>query len=335
MPLMQIGRQTLEDFSRGLLALDRLLALGASPSKLMREGLALLRTLVPFDAAWWGECSGGIDGMAPNNWLSGHINLSADFAREWNRICASDRFANESMQRLGTVVSSVGYADPEPSVEAFARRHDLYHVMAITRALPGSGLLQFVSLYRYRASPDFEPAHRVLFEHFSAHLMQRWSALIATIIGDGADVSEAHGLVDAAGDFVYVGARLALLLRERFPHWNGTQLPDGLALAVRQPSAALKLGGRRLDTRRCGDLVLLSLAPQRRRALLPPREMSVALLYADGQSHKEIARETGLAPATVRTYLREAYLRLGVSDKVALSRALGGQSARRPTRTKG
>lgn len=285
MPLMQIGRQTLEDFSRGLLALDRLLALGASPSKLMREGLALLRTLVPFDAAWWGECSGGIDGMAPNNWLSGHINLSADFAREWNRICASDRFANESMQRLGTVVSSVGYADPEPSVEAFARRHDLYHVMAITRALPGSGLLQFVSLYRYRASPDFEPAHRVLFEHF--------------------------------------------------PHWNGTQLPDGLALAVRQPSAALKLGGRRLDTRRCGDLVLLSLAPQRRRALLPPREMSVALLYADGQSHKEIARETGLAPATVRTYLREAYLRLGVSDKVALSRALGGQSARRPTRTKG
>lgn len=324
---MQIGRQTLEDFSRGLLALDGLPA-EASPARLMREGLATLRGLVPFDAAWWGECSGGIDGLAPHNWLSGRMNLSADFAREWNRIGAADRFANESMQRLDTVVCDTGYADPVPAVEAFARRHDLYHVMAITRALQGSGLLQFVSLYRHRATPAFEAAHRVLFEQFSAHLMQRWSARIAALVGDGTDVGEAHGLVDAAGDFVYVGARLALLLRERFPQWDGTRLPHGLALGVRDAPATLKLGGRRLATQRCGDLVLLSLAPERRTALLPPREMSVALLYADGRSHKEIARETGLAPTTVRTYLREAYLRLGVSDKVALGRALAGHKPR-------
>ena len=55
--------------------------------------------------------------------------------------------------------------------------------------------------------------------------------------------------------------------------------------------------------------------------------MSVALLYADGRSHKEIARATGLAPATVRTYLRGAYLTLGVSDKVALGRALAGHGS--------
>ena len=181
---MQIGRQTLETFSAHCWPLDRLPA-DVSPSRLMSEGLAGLRSLVPFDAAWWGECSGGMDGLAPRNWLSGRINLSADFAREWNRISASDRFASESMQRLDTVVCEVGYADPEPAVEAFSRRHDLYHVMAITRALTGSGLLQFVSLYRHRASPPFEPAHRVLFEQFSAHLMQRWSARIAALVGDG------------------------------------------------------------------------------------------------------------------------------------------------------
>ena len=76
----------------------------------MSEGLAGLRSLVPFDAAWWGECSGGMDGLAPRNWLSGRINLSADFAREWNRIGASDRFAGESMQRLDAVVCEVGHA---------------------------------------------------------------------------------------------------------------------------------------------------------------------------------------------------------------------------------
>ena len=51
-------------------------------------------------------------------------------------------------------------------------------------------------------------------------------------------------------------------------------------------------------------------------------------LSADGRSYKEIARETGLSPASVRTYLREIYVRLGVSDKVALSRALGVRPAR-------
>ena len=325
---MQIGRQTLETFSARLLALDRLPA-DVTPSRLMSEGLAGLRSIVPFDAAWWGECSGGMDGLAPRNWLSGRINLSADFAREWNRIGASDRFAGESMQRLDSVVCDVGYADPEPAVEAFSRRHDLYHAMAITRALTGSGLLQFVSLYRHRASPAFEPAHRVLFEQFSAHLMQRWSARVAALVGNGGTPGEAHGLVDASGDFVYVGARLALVLKETLPEWDGTRLPAALAVAVREVPVSLKVGTRRLATQRCGELVLLSLAPQRRAALLPPREMSVALLFSDGHSHKLIARATGLAPATVRTYLRDAYLRLGVSDKVALGRVLAGERPRR------
>lgn len=326
---MQISRQTFEAFSGQLLALDRLAA-EISPARLMREGLAGLHSLVPFDAAWWGETSGGIDGLAPRNWLSGRINLSADFAREWNRIGATDRFANQSMQRLDEVVCAIGFADPEPAVEAFARRHDVYHAMAITRSLPGSGLLHFVSLYRREASPAFEPVHRVLFEQFSAQLMQRWAARIAALVGAGPRLAgDAHGLVDAAGEFVYLGARLALLLRERFPQWDGSRLPGELADALDGAPGVIRLGARRLATQRCGELLLLELAPQRRGAALPPRQTSVALLYADGRSHKQIARETGLAPATVRTYLREAYLALGVSDKVALGRALAGRATRR------
>ncbi|MBN8488382.1 MAG: LuxR family transcriptional regulator, partial [Burkholderiales bacterium] len=144
---MPASLKTLESFSTALLTLDQLPA-SASPARLMAEGMAALRQLVPFDAAWWGECSGGIDGLAPRNWLSGRMNLGADFAREWNRIGAVDRFAQASMQQLDASVLSVGFADPEPAVEAFARRHDLFHALAITRALPGSGLMHFISLYR-------------------------------------------------------------------------------------------------------------------------------------------------------------------------------------------
>lgn len=329
---MRIGQHTLETFSTALLDLAALPPL-ASPSQLMRQGLAALATLVPHDSAWWGECSGGIDGLAPRNWLSGSINLSADFASEWNRIGAIDHFARQSMGRLDQVVWSDHFDDPDPDVDAFARRHGLYRVMAITRSLPGSGLLQFMVLYRREGGPPFEPAQRTVFSLFTAHLMQRWSARIAALVADG-DMPSGDGqaLVDAQGEFVYLGSQVALLLRSRFPSWNGTTLPGALADLVARPVHQVAVGRRRLSVQTRGELLLLSLQPERCAAILPPRELNVAQQYAEGWSYKHIARETGLSPATVRTYVRDAYLRLGVSNKVALGQALSRAPGRRPPR---
>ncbi|MEK8033992.1 LuxR C-terminal-related transcriptional regulator [Ideonella sp. DXS29W] len=328
---LSVDRESFVAFSEGLQALDRL-APAVSPARLMSEGLTALRQVVPFDAAWWGECSGGMDGLAPRSWLSGRINLSAEFSREWNAISHRDRFARSSMQQLDTVVIEVGYADPEPAVEAFARRHDLYHVMAITRLLPGSGLLHYICLYRQQCSPPYNAVQSLLFQQFTAHLMRRWGARVATLIASEGTATGAddHALLDAGGEFVYVGARMALLLKEHAPSWEGSRLPAPLAGAFAQGAGALKLGRRRLVSQACGELTLLSIQPQHRGPVLPPREMGVAVLYAEGRSYKEIALQTGLAPATVRTYLREAYLRLGVSDKVALGRALAGRRPARP-----
>jgi DNA-binding NarL/FixJ family response regulator len=60
---------------------------------------------------------------------------------------------------------------------------------------------------------------------------------------------------------------------------------------------------------------------------LAPRERAVAVLYASGHSYKMIARRLDLSPATVRTYLRDAYLQLGVRNKIELGKLLGHQPA--------
>lgn len=327
---MQISQQTLETFSAALLDLAALPP-SASPARLMYQGLGALAALAPYDAAWWGECSGGIDGLAPRNWLSGRVNLSADFAHEWNRISACDHFARDSMDRLDTVVHDDSFDDPVPEVEAFARRHNLYRAMAVTRALPGSGLLQFMALYRHEGAPPFEPAQRMVFGLFTAHLMQRWSAHITTLVADGDwPRSDGQGLIDSLGKFVYLDSQLALLLRDHHPSWSGTTLPGDLADLLTRPVNQVALGRRRLSVQTRGDLLLLSLQPERRPAILPPRELNVARQYAGGQSYKQIAREMGLSPATVRTYVRDAYLRLGVSDKIALGQVLSRAPGRKP-----
>lgn len=62
--------------------------------------------------------------------------------------------------------------------------------------------------------------------------------------------------------------------------------------------------------------------PESRGAVLAPRERTVAMLFAAGHSYKEIAKILALSPTTVRTYLRNCYLQLGVKSKVELGSVL-------------
>ena len=55
---------------------------------------------------------------------------------------------------------------------------------------------------------------------------------------------------------------------------------------------------------------------------LSPREQRVAFLFASGLTYKQISKQLALSPATVRTYLRNAYIRLGVSNKTQLNKFL-------------
>lgn len=64
---------------------------------------------------------------------------------------------------------------------------------------------------------------------------------------------------------------------------------------------------------------------------LSRREREVAAAYATGASYKEIARDLGISPQTVRTYLGIIYRKLGVSTKVALAQALAIEAPARAT----
>lgn len=53
--------------------------------------------------------------------------------------------------------------------------------------------------------------------------------------------------------------------------------------------------------------------------LLSPRENDVAQGFGEGKTYKEVARDLGLAPNTVRHHIRAIYSKLGVKDKAHIA----------------
>ena len=86
--------------------------------------------------------------------------------------------------------------------------------------------------------------------------------------------------------------------------------------------AAPAVTGVSLSMKDTGSWVLLQATRDGVSAALSQREKQVAWHYVEGRSHKEIARELGSSPSTVRTQLQNVYRRLGVHTRTELQRAL-------------
>lgn len=307
------------------------------PQAMLQEALEILRTsLVGFDTAWWGEVSPGHADAPPRNWLHGSIGLAKGFATEWNALAMADMFAQQSMDRLGVVLrESADDLPPQgveipPDIEAFCRRHGLYHCMAITVAMPRSGLMFFVSMYRGPGQPNFTDQEAALFGEFVPHLLGHWQHRLEQLqtapAGNGP--WDSYALADGTGQLLFVGLRVGLALQAAYPDWSGTALPPALleALPPTLPGSLLLGRACRLRLEACGPLLAISMpSPHAGKPPLAPRELSAATLYAHGHSYKDIAATLGLTPATVRTYLRSAYAQLGVRNKVELVAALRRQ----------
>ena len=62
----------------------------------------------------------------------------------------------------------------------------------------------------------------------------------------------------------------------------------------------------------------LVIRPFSRLDRLSERERGLAQLFARGVTRKDIARQLGLSPSTVKNHLSNIYRKLGIKDRVAL-----------------
>ncbi|WP_134603461.1 helix-turn-helix transcriptional regulator, partial [Pseudomonas aeruginosa] len=106
------------------------------------------------------------------------------------------------------------------------------------------------------------------------------------------------------------------LLLGAWPGWTGPQLPEETSPQGYRDARLV------IDSRQVGDLYLLTARQPSAIEQLSNREGDVALLFSEGKTYKQIARDLGLAPNTVRHHIRTIYSKLGVNDKASIAHLL-------------
>ena len=305
-------------FSALVLAWQRL-AVEAPPEGFRGAALALLEPQVALASAWWGIAN-PLAGQV--SVMQGYLHhLPPAFIEDWWGIADVDALARRCAEQPGVTVLDDGEGPANPAETAFDARYDLHSALSTLLPDESTGLYNFVSLFRGEAQPVFSEGERQLVELLVPHLVQaeqtHWRlALRRQFSAAGehqAQVDEAGYLQNASPDFCH------LLLRE-FPAWPGGPLPSPLqplwqAGQGQWQGQWIEVGIEPLAAGADGSRITLR---SRIGHGLTRREETIARAYATGDSYKEIARQLGLSPATVRGYLRDCYLKLGVSNKAAL-----------------
>lgn len=294
----------------------------------MGRAVQLIRTAVDFQRGWWGFSAEHGPSKGRVIYQAEYLNLPESYLKEWSYIAPDDDFAIDIakhpgiVQRYSTDLSDQGSYS---AVTDLKRRYTLFHGMGICFDDAPTGHRFFIAIFRDKNGRCFDEREAVLFLHLVRHTLQLWGYMLQDSL-KVASTQSISCIAVARGDgrIVYVGPNIFALLLQHWPNWEGGMLPCEMLTQVSDAPVSLRFGGGTINISPRGEHIwLLYTGTQATTANLSPREWRVAQLFASGYSYKEIAKLLSLKPSTVRTYLRDAYLRLGISNKSQLESALG------------
>jgi len=306
----------LQQFSQTVLGIQQL-AQARSIEQFHGEMFQRLQGLLAFDKAWWGRSA-----MVQSE-LHEHrcavFNRPACYVADWQSISADDVTVAKGHAAPGQAV--IVDMHSTPGLRWLGMRHDIRELMCIIVVDPVTQLFEHLALYRSADLPRFSQFDCELLTCLMPHLVAAMSnnqirAMLAMreSLADretlGLAVCDHHGILQHAE------AGFIEMLQGHWPDWSGPALP----MAVR--AGVLDVQTLRIEMTEVGNSLVLVGRARSSLQRLSPREYDVARSVGRGQTYKEIARELGLAPNTVRHHIRTIYAKLGVNDKVRVARLL-------------
>lgn len=307
----------LEAFSETTLELQRL-ARDRSIEHFHAQALVLVQRLLPFDKAWWG-CAAMIDSL-PELHSSHLFGLPPEYLADWQSIRHEDITVDlaSATPHKAVIIDST---HSTPGLSWLGERHGFREFLCMIHSDAQTGLVNHLTLYRAPSAAPFNSLDKLLLDNLMGHLIAAMAAnQIRTLVTKRESLPHSLNLAlavcDARGTLHCAERGFIDLLLSEWPDWTGPQLPGPISLDGYQGNRLL------LEVSAVGDLLLLTGRSHGVMHHLSARENDVARRFGEGKTYKEIARDLGLAPNTVRHHIRTIYSKLGVKDKACIARLL-------------
>jgi DNA-binding CsgD family transcriptional regulator len=290
------------------------------PAEVMR----FLRQWIGFDGAVLGMGETRVDPQTHLEITHAHVqDRAGSILDSYGRLSAADPVTNAFLKGLPSPMAvdcrALYQATDNAQLDDFSRDFGLRHLMLFGDAPSQGHAGRWLVLYRSDDSrfgaADAEYLHAAWFHISRAIGLNRATLLEAA---DTAPAQRACALIDVQGRIERADANFLALMRTEWPDFSGDHLPREVLPRVARDGA---YRGRQveLSVQRQHGFAVCTAQSLDTMASLTPGENAVARRFAAGMSHKEIARELGVSPHTVRTQITRLYAKLHVHDKAALA----------------
>lgn len=316
----------LQAFSTFLLDLPNLADEPVGGGSFRERALARLAQWLPFDSAVW--ASGRLTPQGPDFHTVQLWRQPPELLIDYESVKHLDPLFQRSAASPGRAFSAEARTTLPAAFMPLVERYGLAHAMSTITLSARSGLLNGISVWRSAPDRPFRREDEAAMEAAFPHLLKEAEMrLLHGGAGTGGPAA-ARACADASGCLHAAGVRWLDLMQTEDPAWCGPLLPPAWhrLLHPRAPSEPVRLQRTVLRVLPRPPFTWLELRLRVPWDDLSPRVQTVAGLAAGGQTHKAIARQLGLAPATVRNHLAQAYAVLGIHSRTGLAACL--QAAR-------
>jgi len=290
-----------------------------------REALRLVQAEVPFDSALWavGTYQHGI----PAIFGVFLFNQPQAMLASYERVKDHDQAFARTIVRPGVTMNiaakDVEWDAASEPMKAHAERYGMSHTLTTLTRGPITELAGSICLYRADPARPFSERERALTQAVVPHLVALYDRSRIQYLTDLPRLGQerrrrAAAVVDGKGMLHSTSPSFVRLMLLEWQQWRGPMLPREMFAVIDSPDRSTAFSRIVGQASAVNDLFVLNLREIGPCDSLSQREWDVAAAFADGMSHKEVARHLGIAPGTVRNHLSSTYSKLGVSNKAEL-----------------
>lgn len=307
-------------FNRLLLDLHRT-GQEAPLSRFQPAAVELIREMIPFDSAWWGNASAEpleihrlfLDNCDDSILETYVPHMGEDFMRVALMANPGKTINLSDLTTRARLVRTALY-------QQWGKRYRIEWSLGTLLVEPVSSLNEFLTLWRHDAKRPFTEEERQTKELLMPHLADAHRvARLRDVLDDPRERRECWAVADERGFLREINPGFVHCLRLHWPDWQGSRLPHDLLPAVREALPA-RLGHQRLHVEKRGAFRFLRITGSRALDGLSQREREIVERYALGDTHAAIAGALNLSPATVRNHIAHCYRKLAVNNKAELAR---------------